>query len=285
MDISRQSAWRSETEDSLNCSGQCAIGFPGRGPNDSRAGSVPIPGIFPTHDIARKKELSTSVTEASGATGNQAGFIRLCAGPKTGCTSAADWIEEIISIWAKNATNTLELARIVFRARRSMRYGAWARIWGTQQLPFAISKAKMLVRIGERLGDLDGQTFGHLPAGWSILYILSLLGTTTVKRLVEEGIIHRKLTLREAKELVARLSGKRTEARMRKASLRLWLRRSVEFVRNNKSDWKLDERELVTEELTRLMEEINAVERAIFKGSPSTFITQLGLLTDPPIKL
>ena len=72
---------------------------------------------------------------------------------------------------------------------------------------------------------------------------------------------------------------------MRKASLRLWLRRSVEFVRNNKSDWKLDERELVTEELTRLMEEINAVESAIFKGSPSAFIPQLGLLTDPRIKL
>ena len=56
---------------------------------------------------------------------------------------------------------------------------------------------------------------------------------------------------------------------MRKASLRLWLRRSVEFVRNKKSDWNPDERELVTEELTRLIEEINAVESAIFKGSPS----------------
>jgi len=173
----------------------------------------------------------------------------------------------------------LELARIVFQARRSMRRGAWAQMWRSKQLPFGFSKAKMLVRIGKHLGDLDGQTFGRLPMGWSILYLLSLLGATTVKRLVEEGFIDSKLTLREARALVAQSMGKQTEARVRKANFRQWLRRSVEFVRNNKSDLEPDERELVARGLTRLAEEINAVETAIF--NPSTFITQLGLLPEP----
>ena len=245
--------------------------------------SVPIPGIFPTHEIAMKPGLSTSVTDTSGAMANQDGFIRLCGEPNGGSTLAAGWIGEINTIWAKRASNTLELARIVFRARRTMRYGAWAQMWHSKQLPFAISKAKMLLRIGEHLGDLDGQTFGHLPRGWSILYLLSLLGATRVKRFVEKAFIHPGLKLREAKALVAQLKGKQTEARMRKANVRHWLRRSAEFIRNNKSGWEPDERELATGGLARLIEEINAVEPAIFKGSPSTFITPLGPLTDQPI--
>jgi len=89
------------------------------------------------------------------------------------------------------------------------------------------------------------------------------------------------LTLREAKALVAQLRGIQTEARVRKANFREWLRRSAEFVRNNKSDWESEERDWVTGGLTGLIEDINAVETAIF--NPSTFITQLGLLTAQPI--
>ena len=63
MDIARQSAWRSETEDSPNCSGQFAIQYSGRGENDSQAGSGPIPQIFPTRDSATNTGLSTSVTQ------------------------------------------------------------------------------------------------------------------------------------------------------------------------------------------------------------------------------
>ena len=152
-------------------------------------------------------------------------------------------------------------------------------------MPFGRRKGYMLLRIANGLGWANVQTFAHLPTGWSILHQLARLDRQTLEQLIQQGFIHPKLTLREAKELVARLIGKRTEARMRKASFRLWLRRSAEFVRNNKSDWNPDERELVTEELTGLIEEINAIETSIFKGSPSTFITQLGLLTDPGIKL
>jgi len=63
VDSSRQSARRSETEDSLNCLGEFAIRFPGRDRIDSQAGSGPIPQIFPTRDTATNTGLSTSVTQ------------------------------------------------------------------------------------------------------------------------------------------------------------------------------------------------------------------------------
>ena len=75
MDSSRKSTWRSETEDSLNCSGQFAIGLPGRGQNDSLADSVPIPQIdFPTQNTAMNTGLLTSATTASSCVSNQDRF-------------------------------------------------------------------------------------------------------------------------------------------------------------------------------------------------------------------
>src|SRR6266404_3915661 len=110
-----------------------------------QTGSVSIPQIFPTQDMAMNARLSTCLAEISPNTRNQKGFVRDCDEAKTGFASATDWIGEINRICALGATNTLELARIVFRARRTMRYGAWARMWRSKRLPFAISKAKMLV--------------------------------------------------------------------------------------------------------------------------------------------
>ena len=82
-----------------------------------------------------------------------------------------------------------------------------------------------------------------------------------MERLIRQGFIHPKLTLRESKALVARLKGKQTEARMRKANVRERLRRFAEFVRNTVSDWEPDERELAKETLTRLM------KGSVLKGS------------------
>jgi hypothetical protein len=241
-------------------------------------GSSPISQIVLTQDTARNARLPSFLVEAVVAGHNEKGFVPDCGESKEGSRPAAGWIGEINTIWAKGASNTLELARLVFRARQSMRYGAWAQMWRSEHLPFGFSKAKMLVRIGEHLGDLDGQTFGRLPRGWSTLYELSKLPRAVFEEFLREKAIRPGLKLREAKALVAQFKGKQTEARVRKANFREWLRRSVEFVRNNKSDLEPDERELVARGLTRLAEEINAVETAIF--NPSTFITQLGLLID-----
>ena len=145
----------------------------------------------------------------------------------------------------------------------------------------------MLAVIGDQMGGLDSQTSANLPRGWNILYQLARLDRQTLHLLIQEGFIHPKLTLRQAKELVARLRGKETAAVRRKANVRERLRRFAEFVRDTVSDWEPEERELATETLGQLIEKIGVAETSAFKAArnSSAFITELGLLTDPRIKL
>ena len=148
---------------------------------------------------------------------------------------------------------------MVSAAKNQLRqhYGQWTRLWkADQKMPVSKSTADQPAVIGQRMGGLDSQTSENLPRGWNILFCLAGLDRGTLVHLIQQGFIHPKLTLREAKELVARLRGKPTEARTRKANLRQWLRRSAEFVHNNVSDWEPDELELATEGLTRLIEQI-----------------------------
>ena len=246
-----------------------------------QTGASPISQIGSTEPMAMDAHLSAFRVEAVGAEHNQKQFVQYCGESKAGSASATDWIAEIKRIWAWGPASSLELARTVAAAKNPARHGQWQEIW--KALPFSRRKADMLAAIGRRLVWVKWQTFANLPIGWSTLYELSKLPRAVFEEFLREGWIHPGLKLRDAKTLVAQLKGKQTGTRMRKANCREWLRRSAEFVRNNKRDWEPDERELVAGGLTRLAEEINAVETAIF--NPSTFITQLGFLTDQPINL
>src|SRR5207247_6460585 len=204
VDSLRMSTWRSESEVSLNCSGQFAFGFPGPRQNDGQAGSGPIPGIvFPAQHKLMNTGLLISATAASSGTDKQDAFTRLCQGSKTGSPSAADWIAEIKRIWARGPANTLELARAVEAAKTSARHGQWQEIW--KALPFSRRKADMLAAIGRRLEWVNWQMFAHLPVGWSILYELSKLKRAVFEDFVRKGAIHPALKVWEDKQVVAQV--------------------------------------------------------------------------------
>jgi hypothetical protein len=191
---------------------------------------------------------STCLVETGSATRNQNGFVRDCGELKEGSTLAG-WIGEIKKVWARGASSTLDLARVLSAAKNRLQqhYGQWSRLWKSEQkMPLSKSTADRLATVGARMGWLDSATSLNLPRGWNILFCLARLDRQTLEQQIEQGFIHPKLTLREAKALVAQLKGQQTEARMRKANFRLWLRRSADFVRNYKSEWGPDERELVT---------------------------------------
>jgi hypothetical protein len=248
-----------------------------------QTGSSPISQIVPTRDTATNTGLLTCLLENRSGMRTQEGLVPHCGKSKEGAT-LADWIGEIKKVWARGSSSTLDLARLVSAAKNRLQqhYGQWSRLWKSEQkMPLSKSTADQLAVIGQRMGGLDSQTSENLPRGWNILFCLARLDRETLEQQIQQGFIHPKLTLREAKDLVARLNGKQTETTIRKANFREWLRRSAKFVRKNKIDWEPDERELVMDKLTGLIEEINAVETAIF--NPSTFITPLGLLTDQPI--
>src|SRR5579872_37200 len=65
------------------------------------------------------------------------------------------WIEEISRTWKGGPENTLELARLLHQARRSMEYGLWSRLCRDKRLPFSKRKADILVVIGRGLEGLD----------------------------------------------------------------------------------------------------------------------------------
>ncbi len=228
---------------------------------------------------------NNSILETRGAIGNLDDFIPLGGGTDAGSRSAAECIAKIKRIWAWGPASTLELARAVAAAKNPARHGQWQEIW--KALPFSRRKADILAAIGARLRWVNWQTFANLPLGWSTLYELSKLPRAIFEEFVRNGGIHPGLKLREAKELVARFSGKRSESRTQNANVRERLRRFADFVRDTMSGWELEEREFATDTLTQLIEQIAVAERAVLTrdANSSSVITQLGLLTDPRIKL
>jgi hypothetical protein len=97
------------------------------------------------------------LTACPGLDRTPATFERMERGPRP----IPDWIHDIRIAWALGAANTLELARLVSRARESLRrHGQWSRLWhdGLPQVPFSKRKADMLAVVGRELGSLSEQT-------------------------------------------------------------------------------------------------------------------------------
>ncbi len=112
--------------------------------------------------------------------------------------------------------------------------------------------------------SVDAQTFAHLPVGWSLLYHLAQLDRAAFEKLVQEGAIHPKLTLEQARALLATSRGRPDQFRSRKTNLKLRLKRFAEFVCATVNDWQPDDRELAKRELILLVERIKASDSAGF---------------------
>src|SRR5438093_1682938 len=90
--------------------------------------------------------------------------------------SPAQWGAVIRALFAQRRTSTLELAKVVYTAKRKLVYGQWTSMWRSGHLPFSKRKGEMLVVIGKELAWLDAQHCAHLPSESRILYYLARLG-------------------------------------------------------------------------------------------------------------
>ncbi len=281
VDIARQSAWRSEAEDSPNCSGQFAIEFPGDDRNDSQAGSVPIAGILPTQNKVMNTGLLTSATEASSGTDKLEACTPSCEGPKAGSTSAADWIVEIKKVWARGPASTLELARLICVIRKQLPRGQWTVLWRSGEMPFGIRTGYHLRLIGEGLGWANVHVCARLPAGCRILYHLARLDRSTLERLLHKKVIRPTLKEREAKQLLVQFRGETLKTRSIRAVLRERPRRLAEYFAANLADLSAEDMDLAEAQLTRVLQQIRAAktDTSDGNGNSSTCTTQLGLLS------
>ena len=166
-----------------------------------------------------------------------------------------DWIERIRRAWSCNAGHTLELAQLTSRARQSLPYGSWSRLWQSGALPFSKRKGEKLVVIGETLGGMDANNCSQLPVAWNTLYYLARLGRVEAERLIQQGRIHAGLTLREAKTLLAELhpEWRRTTPH---SKLKSRVKHFVAWLRAERENWSLPEREFVHRQLLSLAGEI-----------------------------
>ena len=166
-------------------------------------------------------------------------------------TTAADWASEIRKLLERGKSSTVDLARTVYRAKTSLHYGQWSELWAEHRMPFSKSKADAFALIGRQFGELDSQTLGNLPAGWSILYQLARLERADFKALIDEGKIHPGLKLAEAKELVARFKGQ-AAAKGQGPNIKQRLRHLQDYVRRISVECTAAQRDMVRAKLCQL---------------------------------
>lgn len=180
-------------------------------------------------------------------------------------TMLADWIGLIRQVCAQGSNSTLELARLMNRARRALPYGGWGQLWRAGSLPFSRRKGEMLVVIGECVEGLDAQNSAQLPMAWNTLYYLARLGRAIMERLIEQGRIHPGLSLHEAQTLLAQHHPARCKSA--RSKLRNRLANLAAFIRLNAGSWPQAEQDFASRQLSDLAGEIReAASRADICG-------------------
>jgi hypothetical protein len=170
------------------------------------------------------------------------------------------WAAEIKEAFARGVSGTMSLAKTIARAKAKLRHGEWTRLWHTD-MPFGKRKAEMLVAVGKTMGDLNAQNSARLPPAWNTLYFLAALGRTLIEQLIAEGRIHPRLTLLEAKDLVAQFKPALAQNPGR-PRVKQRISRFAEFVRTTLPNWSLEHCELARSELSQLLAEIESLQTA-----------------------
>src|SRR6266542_2265756 len=185
--------------------------------------------------------------------------------------SPSDWIAEIQRQVTQGRSATLELAITVCAAKSRLHHGEWTAILKSGRLPFRKRKAEMLFVIGNGLGWLSAHARAQLPSAFRTLYCLARIERATLEALITDGAIHPALSLRDAKELVAKFCGQKMENRT-KVNVKWRLRRCRDFVCNTLNDWTPDDRALAITELPRLIEHIHAASETSLAAKAATVL-------------
>jgi hypothetical protein len=165
------------------------------------------------------------------------------------------WREAITQAWSRAADNTLQLARLMSRARACIPHGQWGQLWQSGMLPFSQRKGEMLIIIGKELGGLNSQNSANLPVAWNTLYYLARLGQPLVEQLITEREIHPDLSLRDALELLAK-HRPGSQRRKRGSRIKGRLARLAALIDAESGSWAEGERRFVHQALLALAGEV-----------------------------
>ena len=213
-------------------------------------------------ELALSKRKIFPGENATRPSGHAGGLFPYSVGSgQSSARSITDWVREISQAWGRGPANILELARLVCQARESLRYGEWTQLWRSPGVAFSKRNADRLVTIGTGLGEADETNWSHLPCAWRTLYYLAQLGWPSVKRLIEEGKVHPRMTIKEARALQAQYRPEMAQ-RPRCSTVQQWLARVAASLEQRAVSWSLEERNLVQAGLWRLAEQIQLEDSA-----------------------
>jgi hypothetical protein len=174
--------------------------------------------------------------------------------------AVAHWVGEIKAAFSNGRECALNLAKIVWTAKRKLHYGQWSALWRSGSLPFKKRKGEMLVVIWKGLGRLDAHTCSHLPSSWRTLYLLAQLDSKAVVDLVGQGKIHPRLTVQEARALLDQVEDGQ---RPRRPQVQRRLDSFRDFISSTLTDWTASERDEVPAELLQLAHELASSARIV----------------------
>ncbi len=176
--------------------------------------------------------------------------------------SFPDWVAQIKAAFAQRKSGALTLAKLVYAAKRALRFGQWSELWRRSgRMGFAKRTGEMLAVIGRGLGSLDAQNSAHFPSAWNTLYYLAQLDAGVLVDLIHRGKIHPALTINEAKALLAfykpesRSKSHRSQVKRRLANFR-------KFIQGTLDNWTPEERETARLAFMELAAEIASHENA-----------------------
>jgi hypothetical protein len=194
-----------------------------------------------------------TITDQTGIPSQDAVETSLAASAER--RSLNDWIRIIHQAWSSGTDCTMELARLMSRARQCLHYGSWSRLCRSGTLPFSKRKGDMLVVIGQGLGELDAHNRAQLPLSLHTLYFLARLDRKAVEQLIVKGRIGPKMSLREARSLL-RETPAESEPKNSCSRIKARLERLAGLIRAESGSWPEEERKSVHRQILALANEI-----------------------------
>jgi len=167
--------------------------------------------------------------------------------------SLSAWIPKINRAYGQGIAATLRFAHVVSQARRSLEKGDWTKLCSSGEVPFRIRQGQMLIRIDEKLSDLDAQTSACLPWRWTILYQISRLPRHTLLSLVQEEVITPFITEKAAAALVQASVGRASPRAAHFANITRRLKGFRDFIENHLNELTTLERHEIAEVFDSLL--------------------------------
>jgi hypothetical protein len=165
------------------------------------------------------------------------------------------WVTRLTPAYGNNVQAVFKMGKVLRDAREELKpLRHWTKFLKDDALPFGARKAQNLIRIYANLGALPAQTIARLPVGWAILYVLTVLNPDEITSLIEQGEIHPRLTLAEARLL----TGKTVPKEPRLLGALEWALKVEDQAAEHLSEWEELQKGQAAEKLLQVVKRLQS---------------------------